>query len=150
LIFPSLRAAAALAAAILLAACGTPSGPPARDAAPGLPGAAVLPPEAAPARGQALVPPPPLPPKRLAAADLAGWSSAEVTRRFGQPRLLRREPPAEIWQFPGTACTMLVFLFPAGPGLAVEHVDIVARRAGQSVSGEDCIEGLLGGPPPLS
>ena len=143
------RAAAAKAAALflaaVLAACGgrPATAPVASGAAP--PAAesrAATPPD----QRQALVVPP-APPKRLSTADLAGWTGADVTRRFGQPRLLRREPPAEIWQFPGTACTLLVYLYPAGSGLAVQHADAIPRRPGTTVSSEDCIEALLRGTP---
>lgn len=104
---------------------------------------------------QAVVPPPPpvvrmppiaamTPPKRLDRAALVGRSVAQVSDMFGQPRLLRREPPAEVWQFTGSRCTLLVFLYPEnGSGLRVRHADTMARRVGETVLPEDCIEDLL-------
>jgi hypothetical protein len=136
--------AAALFLAAALAACGTRAPTPAAPAGPAASVAETTPAQPDPPRQAFVVPPPP---RRLAAADLAGWTGAEVNRRFGQPRLLRREPPAEIWQFPGSACTLLVYLYPAGNGLSVQHADAVPRRAGTAVSSEDCIESLLRGTP---
>jgi hypothetical protein len=84
------------------------------------------------------------PPKRLDRASLVGHTAVQVTEMFGQPRLLRREPPAEVWQYAGGRCALLVFLYPAnGSGMVVRHVETVARRTADAITPEDCIEGLL-------
>jgi len=101
-----------------------------------------------PALPPAVPPPPPPPPKRLATADLVGRPGTDINRLFGQPRLLRREAPAEVWQFPGATCTLLVFLYPdevsrASDQLVVQHVDAVPPARGAKVVDEDCVESLL-------
>jgi hypothetical protein len=136
---------AALAATGTLAACGSPAAidPPRAAVAPA---ATPLPRDEAVA---VVLPPRQAPPRRFAVGDLAGRNDGEVTRLFGQPRLVRREAPAEVWQFPGPACTLLVYFYPAdGALLRVQHADAVPRRAGGKISGEDCVESLLRAPPP--
>ncbi len=109
-----------------------------------------------PGAALAAIPVPLPPPKRLATTDLVGQSSQDIGRLFGQPRLLRREAPAEVWQFPGSTCTLLVFLYPeeSGPassGLRVRHADAVPLTRSSKVSDEDCVESLLRlRPPPVS
>ena len=137
-----LRSLPLLAAALALAACGggPQSGTAAQVAAPIVAPAVQMPPVAAVT-----------PPKRLDRAGLVGRTAVQVTEMFGQPRLLRREPPAEVWQYAGGRCTLLVFLYPAnGSGMLVRHAETVARRASDVIAPEDCIEGLLRTRPALS
>lgn len=67
---------------------------------------------------------------------------------FGQPALLKREPPAEVWQYAGGRCTLLAFLYPVGGGLQVRHVETVDRRPADPVLPADCLDSLLKGRPP--
>ena len=97
----------------------------------------------------AVVPrPPPVPPRRLGVEDLLGRSADDLVRLFGQPALLKREPPAEVWQFAGGRCTLLAFLYPANGGLRVQHAETLARRQVDTVAPADCLESLLKGKPP--
>ncbi len=44
-------------------------------------------------------------------ARLMGLDAAELALLLGAPDLLRREPPAEIWQYRGATCVFDVFLY---------------------------------------
>ena len=68
-------------------------------------------------------PPPPL------ARDMADLNPAAVTELLGEPSFVRRDPPAEIWQYRPGGCVLDLFLYPgAEGGLRVRHV--AARVAG--------------------
>lgn len=73
------------------------------------------------------------------AGELVGLDEATLVLLLGQPRLKRREPPAEVWQYAGKACTLHLFLYRgAGEGYRVLHVE-----AGRGRAGGDCLERLL-------
>ncbi|MCH6588401.1 MAG: hypothetical protein IH805_08830, partial [Proteobacteria bacterium] len=44
-------------------------------------------------------------------ARLMGLDRAGLAKLLGDPELLRREPPAEIWQYRGRSCVFDVFLY---------------------------------------
>lgn len=69
-------------------------------------------------------PPPPV------ADDMADLNPAAVTALLGEPSFVRRDPPAEIWQYRPKGCVLDLFLYPQGAGgdLRVRHV--AARVAG--------------------
>lgn len=45
--------------------------------------------------------------------DLLGLNALEVAKLLGTPNLLRREYPAEIWQYHNQDCVLDIFLYPA-------------------------------------
>ena len=45
------------------------------------------------------------------ARELMDLDEDEVRGRYGQPRLLRKEPPAQVWQYADDACVLLVVLY---------------------------------------
>lgn len=69
-------------------------------------------------------PPPPV------TDDMADLNPAAVTALLGEPSFVRRDPPAEIWQYRPKGCVLDLFLYPQGAGgnLRVRHV--AARVAG--------------------
>ena len=57
---------------------------------------------------------------------LLGLMRADVAALLGPPRLLRRDPPAEMWQYRTEECVLHVFLYaaPADTGYRVRHVEL--------------------------
>lgn len=59
----------------------------------------------------ALVPPPPPPVPDLSAHQLIGKGPDDLLAILGEPRLIRRDAPAEIWQYARPGCVLLLFLY---------------------------------------
>jgi hypothetical protein len=67
---------------------------------------------------------------RFAPGKLMGLNRGGLATELGEPTLLRRDPPAEIWQYAWDDCVLLVFLYETAPEqFAVRHVEL-RRRAG--------------------
>lgn len=69
-------------------------------------------------------------PKPEARPDsLLGYRRADLLARLGTPALLRREPPAEFWQFAGVGCVLHVYLYETTPSdhYEVTHVELLPR-----------------------
>jgi hypothetical protein len=58
-----------------------------------------------------------------ATTDLIGLRPGELERRLGSPALLRREPPAQVWQYRPGACVLDVFLYERDGGPVVVHLE---------------------------
>ena len=73
---------------------------------------------------------------------LVGLDSDEINDLLGTPGLERAEPPALIWQYRHTNCTVDVFMFDDGGGAIVDHVEV---RAGQGPAADEkaCFTSLL-------
>lgn len=143
------RALAALGILGLLTACGARAPQAVESSPPPAPAEEPL--------NLALAPPPAVPgegPRRPISADVAGKSAAEVRALFGAPTLLRREPPAEVWQFVAeqAGCVLLLTLYPAETGaqMRVSHAQTLPRSRSRPVADADCIAALLKVPPPTS
>ncbi|WP_430396876.1 hypothetical protein [Ferrovibrio sp.] len=98
----------------------------------------------------ALVPPPSVPgeaPRRAVSSDAIGKNATELRALFGQPAQLRREAPAEVWQYLAEtpACVLLFVLYPTEtPGVQrVQHAEALPRRRGSQISDADCVAALL-------
>ena len=75
-------------------------------------------------------------------AALIGTDEARLTRLLGEPRLRRREVPAEVWQYAGKSCVLHVFFYRAGSGgYRVVHVE--ASRRSQPAGAGDCLGELI-------
>lgn len=53
-----------------------------------------------------------------------GLQGAAIAAQLGKPDLIRRDSGVEVRQFRGDACTLDLFLYPAGNDLAVKHVEL--------------------------
>lgn len=105
-----------------LAACGSAL-PPVEGASPHISGVGVPAPALAPA------PPPPQPPAATAAlsvtaVSLKGLDSKGIVTVLGEPGLLRRDPPAEVWQYRGSGCVVDLFLYEDRGIHRVAHVQV--------------------------
>jgi len=74
-------------------------------------------------------PPPPKPEPELLPSSLIGAGKGDLIARLGVPGLLRREPPAEFWQFAGDGCVLHVYLYEntADRLYQVTHVELLPR-----------------------
>lgn len=66
---------------------------------------------------------------------LIGLASRDVEGLLGQPRFVRRDGPAQIWQYGSDACTVNLFLYREGPAFKVRHVEYRNRNADLASSG---------------
>ncbi len=91
------------------------------------------------------------PPRRPVSADVVRKTAAEARVLFGTPVTLRREPPAEVWQYQAEAprCTLLLFLYPdeTASRMRVSHAQVLSRVRGQTIDDSDCLAALLKTPP---
>ncbi|MBF0563014.1 MAG: hypothetical protein HQL37_13570 [Alphaproteobacteria bacterium] len=62
---------------------------------------------------------------------------------MGKPALLRKEPPAEIWQYRGQGCIADVFLYEEGAALRVNLVE-VRPIGGTQVPAPTCLGSIAG------
>ncbi len=138
----ALAVAALLAVALGACQARPHGGPPGQAGAPEAQARETAAPEAsAPQRGEsAALPPEPViddNPARLIGLDAAGLSGL-----LGPPELIRREPPAEVWQYRGESCVFDVFLYEEAGRQQVIYVearDGAARRVGE----RGCLNELL-------
>lgn len=140
---------AAPVAVVPTATATTPAPPPAAPPAPFAAAATVAPPVTeAPARAQPEAEPPPVALALLRAEldprRLVGLDAASLARVLGEPRLRRKDPPAEVWQYASADCVMHLFLYASRDlgGLHVRHVEVRGRdRAARSE--RECFASVL-------
>jgi hypothetical protein len=112
------RAAGAAAVCLLISACaGTNTAPPAPPAASA---------EIAIPVSMSLARP------RLERRDLPALhdlSDQQLVQRLGKPDFTRKEADAEIWQYRGDKCVLVVFLYPEEGALKVAHAATRDRTA---------------------
>lgn len=73
---------------------------------------------------------------------LIGLGPTGLNVLLGQPALIRREPPARIWQYRGSACVFDVVLYEEADGERVTYVE--ARDSlGNRTASRACLNSLL-------
>jgi hypothetical protein len=60
-------------------------------------------------------------------AALIGLAPPEIERLFGRPQFIRRDGPAEMWQFATERCQLNLFLYNEGSRLRVRHFELRER-----------------------
>jgi len=60
---------------------------------------------------------------------LHALSDQQLVQRLGKPDFTRKESDAEIWQYRGDKCVLVVFLYPDDGALKVEHAATRDRTA---------------------
>jgi len=75
---------------------------------------------------------------------IIGATAAQLTRRFGTPRLDVAEGDARKLQFSGTPCILDIYLYPGAPGREPQATYVDARRAsdGKDVDRASCAAAL--------
>jgi len=76
--------------------------------------------------------------------SLKGISANGVVGTIGKPEFIRKDQPAEIWQYRGTACTLDIFLYQSvtGAPYKVEYIETRAQTNGPT-SNKDCLASIL-------
>lgn len=90
-----------------------------------------------PAPRQTAKAPPPLKPERI-----MGLTRTGLLDLLGKPDFLRRDAPAEIWQYRGKECILDVFLYHSGEHYRVLHFEVRDRTAEPVATGR-CFTALL-------
>ena len=76
---------------------------------------------------------------------LIGLARADVAALLGPPKLLRRDPPAEMWQYRSDACVLHVFMYVSRGGhYLVRHVEVRDHRA--DIAAPHCYATLINAP----
>ncbi|MBM3545686.1 MAG: hypothetical protein FJX54_01935 [Alphaproteobacteria bacterium] len=66
---------------------------------------------------------------------LVGLLSRDVEGLLGRPAFVRRDGPAQIWQYGTQACTLNLFFYREGAVLRVSHYEFRDRSADLAPSG---------------
>ena len=69
-------------------------------------------------------------PGSMAPSALKGMSAAAIQRALGKPAFVRRDPPAEIWQYRVKVCTLDLFLYEEKGRMSVAHYAVRAPNGG--------------------
>ncbi len=109
----------------------------------------VMQPVAAIAPRTAPAPQPPVAPARprYGLDDLVAMTAQGLRDLLGEPGLLRREGPGEMWRYVGAECVLFLFLYPGsgaqtGPA-QVTHAEFGARDNGAEPETAGCIDALV-------
>ena len=62
-------------------------------------------------------------PGATAPADLVGLDGPSLEHLLGKPGLVRRDYPAEVWQYRNPSCVLDVYLYPDDERLTVTHAE---------------------------
>lgn len=73
---------------------------------------------------------------------LVGLGPASIAERLGSPAFVRRDGPAEVWQYAADACVLDVFLYRDGNAFKVSYVTLRGRGAAD-LSRRACYAGML-------
>lgn len=75
-------------------------------------------------------------------AAFIGLGDRELSNALGKPKQVRKDAPAEIWQYGGADCVVDFYLYDSGGQMEVAFVE--ARDAlAESASTERCVKSLL-------
>jgi hypothetical protein len=81
--------------------------------------------------------------------NLAGMDASRIRVAFGPPQFIRKDGQIEMWRYDGPNCKAFFFLYPAGPSLAVKHVETLPHQA-NAAADASCLQGLLSRPKAVS
>lgn len=82
---------------------------------------------------------PPAPPVSLAdlGARIKGMEKNAIARLLGEPGFIRRDDPAEIWQYRGGRCILDIFMYKDGNTFTAAHVTLRSRTV-ERPADEEC------------
>jgi hypothetical protein len=76
-------------------------------------------------------------------SSFIGLGDAELSRTLGQPRQVRKDEPAEIWQYSGADCVVDFYLYAADTGgLAVAYME-ARNQAAEATPADRCVKSLM-------
>ena len=76
------------------------------------------------------------------AAELVGLNKAAVQNQLGAPQLIRRDGPAEVWQYLAGACILDLFLYEDGATHRVNYLEL-RIQPDATFPRERCFEKIL-------
>ncbi len=76
------------------------------------------------------------------ATSFIGLGDADLSRALGEPKLVRKDDPAEIWQYSGADCVVDFYLYAGDAGLAVAYLE-ARDQAAESTPADRCVKSLL-------
>jgi hypothetical protein len=87
--------------------------------------------------------PPIVPTIEARARELIDMDAESVRARLGQPKLLRREPPAEVWQYADDSCVLLLIFYDPKSGKGPARVQYSQGRMlpGHETEAARCLSG---------
>ena len=76
-------------------------------------------------------------------SSFIGLGDAELSRTLGQPKQVRKDDPAEIWQYSGADCVVDFYLYAADAGgLAVAYME-ARNQAAELTPADRCVKSLM-------
>ena len=87
---------------------------------------------------------PPAPPVSLAnlRARIKGMEKSAIARLLGEPGFIRRDDPAEIWQYRGERCILDIFMYKDGNSFTAAHVTLRSRTV-ERPADEECYANIF-------
>jgi hypothetical protein len=73
---------------------------------------------------------------------MIGADSVALQRLFGPPRLVRRDAPAELWQYQTRDCVVDLFLYQEKDGLKLAYLE-ARTGAAQVTAPRPCVDAVL-------
>lgn len=103
-------------------------------------------PQPTPDAKTAVSPPPsaPDPSAKISAAQTSsvlGLQPRELQKMLGLPKLVRRDAPAEIWQYRSEACVLDVFIYRVAAGARVKYAEARTIQA-EPAKTDDCVKAI--------
>ena len=77
-------------------------------------------------------------------ARLLGLGSRDLERVLGAPEMVRRETPAQVWQYRTGACVLDVVLYDEAGGDRVDYLE-ARDRSGGKIETRSCLNQVLRG-----
>jgi hypothetical protein len=127
---------------LLPAACAAPPAAPPGAEMPAIPPASVAAP-AAPAASAVALPAVPVSAAPGGLGRLGSARGVELAALLGRPDFLRRDGPAEVWQYRTRSCVLDFFLYDEPDGQRVAHAE-ARNRAGAAMTARRCLDALAG------
>ena len=75
-------------------------------------------------------------------ASFIGLGDADLSRALGEPKQVRKDEPAEIWQYSGANCVVDFYLYAGDTGLAVAYLE-ARDQAAETTPADRCVKSLL-------
>ena len=75
-------------------------------------------------------------------SSFIGLGDGDLSRTLGQPKMIRKDAPAEIWQYSGADCVVDFYLYADATGLSVAYLE-ARDRAAASTPADRCVKSLL-------
>jgi hypothetical protein len=105
---------------------------------PGSPSAPLLE-SAAPENSAAA--PAPVPAKPARPEDILGLAADAIEKLLGRPELVRRDAPAQVWQYRSASCIVDLYLYPEKTSYRVAFIEARDRSAAR-MAADRCFDSL--------